>query len=629
MVAKRYMVPLTTLHRHVKHPPRNDRPGPLTLLRPEEEARFEQWAFYMARAGFPINETDLIYAVKDYADKIRETRNLPPSFPSKNWPRRFLQRHPLIKKKFTTNLSRSGANVTENVLRMWFSEIESIFEEEGIDMSIFNFTNRIFNFDESGFRLVPKAFKALCESNVENTYIVNNDSDKESYTILFGANAAGELTPPMILYPGQRISREIAESIPKGWSVGVSEEGWQTSKTFYEYMANDYFNWLVKSKIELPVVVFLDGHKSHISIELMEFCKQQHIILVSLYPNSTRILQPLDRSFFGPFKDILNKVLRKFQLGNNSARITKTNFPKLLKTALDNFTNLKECLKSAFKLCGLCPWNVNAINFSILPTNATKAIEDPMETIQVAAKTFDASSQTTVNDHELQLQYVELGLKCDQLTRFLDNWKKDYWYGPLDELALFNFWKLTKDKAEGLLFTEPLQQSNSVTLDFIVNTYDECSYLSTTAHSENADAARSESSDCRAPLTEPSSAQSEFLYPASTNDLTDITLETTGATYTNSRDPFEEVLVWPRVQTNGPNQRKRRGQEHVPSVSTSNRWLEWYKKKDLEKKEIEDAKKARIEERKIKKKQRDEDKHLKDVFKTDKQKKSRGKAKKK
>ncbi|XP_053681562.1 uncharacterized protein LOC128732342 [Sabethes cyaneus] len=458
--AKLYDIPYATVYRYLKHPPRNDRPGPSTLLRPEEEARFEQWALYMARAGFPISEADLTYTVKDYAAKNRETRDLPASFPSKNWVRRFLQRHPSIKKKFTTNLSRSGANVTENILRMWFSEIEDIFEEEGIDMSIFNSPSRIFNFDESGFRLVPKSFKALCDNNTENTYIVNNNSDKESYTSLFGANAAGELTPPMILFPGQRISREIAESIPKGWSVGVSEEGWQTSKTFYEYMVNDYYNWLLKSKIELPVVVFLDGHKSHISIELMEFCKQHQIILASLYPNSTRILQPLDRSFFGPFKNIWNKVLKKFQLG-------------------------------------------------------------------------DASNST----HD--------------------------------------------------------------------------------------------SGDC---LVEPeaSSAHSDSLNPASKDNLMEnVTVETTGASDTNPKDPFEEVLVWPRIRTDVPNQRKRRGQEHVPSVSTSDRWLQWFEKKDMEKKEIEDAKKARIAERKNKKKQRDEEKLLKASLQKNQQRKGRGKAKQK
>ncbi|XP_062540998.1 uncharacterized protein LOC134209029 [Armigeres subalbatus] len=368
----------------------------------------------------------------------------------KNWVHRFLKRHPKITKKYTSHLSRSGANVTEDLLRSWFLEVESILAEEGIDLSIFGNPKRIFNFDESGFQLVPKDFKALCEQGVENVYMVSNNSDKECFTALFGCNADGDLTPPMILYPGKRISQEIVQNVPEGWSVGVSDEGWQTAKTFFENITNDFYPWLVKTGAEFPVVVFPYGHKSHINIELTEFCLNKRIILISLYPNSTRILQPLDRMFFGPFKAIWSKVLKDFLLGKSSARVTKVNFPGLLKTAVDNFTNSKSCLQKAFNLCGLCPWNVNAIDFSVLPTNVNELLEDSVETSTICDTTAEVACQTSENDYEVQLRYVEMALSAEQVLKFSDNRLKDAWYGPLEELALFNFWKLIKDKAEGL-----------------------------------------------------------------------------------------------------------------------------------------------------------------------------------
>lgn len=72
-------------------------------------------------------------------------------------------------------------------------------------------------------------------------------------------------------------------------------------------------------------------------------------------------------------------------------------------------------------------------------------------------------------------------------------------------------------------------------------------------------------------------------------------------------DPFEGVLVWPRVddKINGS---KRRKQEHVPSVATSGRWLQWYNKKDSEKRQEELEKKARIEKRKMVKQQKEKQK---------------------
>lgn len=209
-----------------------------------------------------------------------------------------MERHTNIKKKYVTNLSRAGAKVTEQQLRNWFSEVEATLAEENVDVSIFNEPQRILNFDESGFQLVPKEYKALCGQDAENAYFITNNSDKEAYTVLFGCTAAGDLAPPMILYPGQRISKEMVQNVPVGWSVGVSDEGWQTSKTFYEYVVNDLYKWLVDRGTAFPVIIFVDGHKSHISMELAEFCVKNRLILISLYPNSTRILQPLDRLFF-------------------------------------------------------------------------------------------------------------------------------------------------------------------------------------------------------------------------------------------------------------------------------------------------------------------------------------------
>lgn len=366
-----------------------------------------------------------------------------------------MARHPDIKKKLVNNLSKAAAKVTEPQLRNWFAEVEKLLLEDGIDMAIFDNPDRVLNFDESGFQLVPKRYKALC-SDVENSYLVTNNSEKESYTALFGSTAAGDLTPPMILYPGKRISKEMVENIPKGWSVGVSDEGWQTSKTFYEYIVNDLYAWLKDKGTEFPVLIFVDGHKSHVSVELVEFCAQQGLILISLYPNATRILQPLDRNFFGPFKQIWSKVLRQRLLGNSSARVNKANFGSLLHTALQNFTNSKECLKKAFQLCGLFPWNVDAIDFSTLPANADDS----------QRSTDTSVTEEPVIDYVRQLEYVEMGLNQTQLQVFAENRDKDFWYGPYEELALFNFWKSIKDKSEGLMFTRRLEQYTLITCNF-------------------------------------------------------------------------------------------------------------------------------------------------------------------
>ena len=84
--------------------------------------------------------------------------------------------------------------------------------------------------------------------------------------------------------------------------MGKSENGWMTAERFFEYITNIFHPFLYKEKIILPVILFIDSHASHFSIELSEFRPKNGMILVAFFPITTHILQPLDRSVFGPMK---------------------------------------------------------------------------------------------------------------------------------------------------------------------------------------------------------------------------------------------------------------------------------------------------------------------------------------
>jgi len=83
----------------------------------------------------------------------------------------------------------------------------------------------------------------------------------------------GTWAPPLTLYTlykYERIPAIIARSAPPGWGIGKSENGWMTAETFFEYISNIFQPFI----IERPVVVFLDGHKSHLSLHLSKFCRK-------------------------------------------------------------------------------------------------------------------------------------------------------------------------------------------------------------------------------------------------------------------------------------------------------------------------------------------------------------------
>ena len=63
-----------------------------------------------------------------------------------------------------------------------------------------------------------------------------------------------------------------------------------------------------------PVILFFDGHHSHLSVELIATCKANNIWLYCLPPNTTHVLQPLDVGVFGPTKATWKSILKTYKV---------------------------------------------------------------------------------------------------------------------------------------------------------------------------------------------------------------------------------------------------------------------------------------------------------------------------
>lgn len=154
--------------------------------------------------------------------------------------------------------------------------------------------------------------------------------DKEMITALIGGNASGLKTPPLVMFPYQRLPSNIVKSMPENWAFGRSPTGWMTAESFYEYVTNCFYPWLVKNSIKLPIVLFVDGHSSHITYHLSEFCREKNIILIALYPNATHLMQPMDVSVFKSMKGHWHTAVLNYPKNNNSARVTRDQFSTVL-----------------------------------------------------------------------------------------------------------------------------------------------------------------------------------------------------------------------------------------------------------------------------------------------------------
>ena len=91
----------------------------------------------------------------------------------------------------------------------------------------------------------------------------------------------------------------------------ASESGWMERPNVLEWFRKlvlPAVSGLLKSG---PVLLFVDGHLSHISLELIRLAREKGVMLICLPSHTTHALQPLDVGVYGPLKNCWGKSLKR------------------------------------------------------------------------------------------------------------------------------------------------------------------------------------------------------------------------------------------------------------------------------------------------------------------------------
>ena len=156
-------------------------------------------------------------------------------------------------------------------------------------------------------------------------------------------------------------------------------------ETFYEYIANHLLPYLKKEKVKFPVILFVDGHKSHMSLHLSNLCVQEKIILVAL---STPIQHDCCNHWMLPsskkLKSSWKSAVTDWYSRNLDGTLTKKHFEPVLQKALGNVK--EEWIKQRFKKTGLYPWNPSAFDESLCL--GKRRLSETPETATITYGTF-------------------------------------------------------------------------------------------------------------------------------------------------------------------------------------------------------------------------------------------------
>lgn len=567
--SKQFGVPRMTLKYKVwGKTPIERKMGPKTVLTKKEEDKLVEWIKEITKKGFPPKKDDLVLTVqKIVANSGRETPFIDGK-PGKKWIQLFLKRHSDLSPRVPETLTSVRASVTESQLRGWFNEVQISLQSENLSWILTN-PQRLYNLDESAFQLCPKSGKVIGPRGEKNIYDIKKGSDKESLTVLLNIRADGIILPPFILFPYTRMPGHIVASVPDDWSIGKTESGWMTGEAFYEYVANCFLKWAHKNNVPFPLVIFLDGHKSHLTMHLHEFCVANKIILIALHPNATHLLQPCDVSVFGPLKAHWKNAAHSWKFETNNEIVSKTTFPLVFQKALKEITS--ETVINGFRKCGLFPWNADSVDFSRCVNNSASA------KATVASKTKE--NKPVHHSRKSHLEYLESFIPDELLEDFRERYNEKTWNGAEHALDLFNVWIKMKNDVETDIHTgkvdnearEEAKQSEKAEPEPITN-----------RRNEKKGTIRTESP----PECLPSTSH------ASTPPLNSKCLKKFPSESSNSSvgTPFKKALFWPEVDQT---KTVKKPKEKIPSVVTSKEWKKFFSKKEADKKAKEQEKEAR------------------------------------
>ena len=323
--------------------------GPQPLFSQEQEAHLVEHIKKMAKLGYGYTRTEVTSLATDFAVDLdlKKKSDKPLSL---QWFRSFMDRWPELKAQRPRALAMSRAkNTSEEVVNTYFTELENILTK-------YNLVDKpqcIYNIDEKGVSPEHNPPKVVGGADAQPPAVT---SERDHTTTIIGAgNAMGTQIPPFLVFAGHRMRQELLQGCTPGTTGDVSPTGWSNSDIFKTYLEDHFINYVQGLSEEQPIIILYDGHKSHVSLGVIDWAKAHNIILFVLPAHTSHLLQPLDVGCFGPLSKILSNSCHKY-MRENHCKITRYNIGELCTNAYVKALS-PDNLKSSFRRTGIYPLN--------------------------------------------------------------------------------------------------------------------------------------------------------------------------------------------------------------------------------------------------------------------------------
>jgi hypothetical protein len=123
--------------------------------------------------------------------------------------------------------------------------------------------------------------------------------------------------PPSLIYQSAASairSRWVEDIEASEHSVHVtsSPSGWTNNDIGLAWLEQVFDRYTKEKARQSYRLLILDGYGSHVTMDFIEYCDQQKILLAIFPPHSTHTLQPLDICMFKPLSQAYSNELSAF-----------------------------------------------------------------------------------------------------------------------------------------------------------------------------------------------------------------------------------------------------------------------------------------------------------------------------
>ena len=207
-------------------------------------------------------------------------------------------------------------------------------------------------------------------------------------TTLGCGSAGGVAIPAFFVFAGKRMLPELMKGATPGAAGTVSDPGWSNGGVFRQYLEEHFLKFIPNREPDQHILLLLDGHRSHITIGLLDWAKYHNIILFIHPAHTSHVLQPMDVLCYGPFQKMYHDVCHKFTR-TTSCTVTRNDVCSLV-CKVYNRALSADNLYSAFMKTGISPFDRSVIS---------KECTMPADAFIVNKDCDKVEKEMTDNDH--------------------------------------------------------------------------------------------------------------------------------------------------------------------------------------------------------------------------------------